>query len=117
MAVAVLIEGVVIALLGLLVVGLLRSHAEILRKLHDLESGTVASGAGEAGVEPAAHAHRPAGAASAKPAFDIMGTSLEDEVMKVGVTGARTDTLLAFLTSGCLTCIGFWDQFRSRLGS
>ncbi|MGH9222259.1 MAG: hypothetical protein ACRD2W_00295, partial [Acidimicrobiales bacterium] len=30
------------------------------------------------------------------------------------VTGARTDTLLAFLTSGCLTCIGFWDQFRSR---
>ena len=39
-AVFVLIEGVVIALLGLLVVGLLRSHAEILRKLHELEAGT-----------------------------------------------------------------------------
>ena len=49
---------------------------------------------------------------AAKPAFDIMGTSLDDEVMKVGVAGARNDTLLAFLTSGCLTCIGFWDTFR-----
>lgn len=105
MAVAVLIEGLVIALLGLLVVGLLRSHAEILAQLHALEEGT---GAGE--VRPAA-----VGAATpapAKPAFDIMGTSLSDEVVKVGVAGARNDTLLAFLTSGCFTCIGFWDTFR-----
>jgi len=113
MAVVVLIEGLVIALLGLLVVGLLRSHAEILRKLADLESGTAG---GEHGAEPApAHAHTRAGAATAaRPAFDIVGTSVDDEVVKVGVLGARTDTLVAFLTSGCFTCLGFWEQFRSR---
>ncbi|MEX1008507.1 MAG: hypothetical protein WD271_11755 [Acidimicrobiia bacterium] len=36
MAVLVTLLGVVIALLGLLVAGLLRSHAEVLRALHDL---------------------------------------------------------------------------------
>ncbi|MGH9223505.1 MAG: hypothetical protein ACRD2W_06890, partial [Acidimicrobiales bacterium] len=61
MTVVVLIEAVVIALLGLLVVGLLRSHAEILRKLHDLEAGTVAGGE-VAGGEPVP-SHRAAGAA------------------------------------------------------
>ena len=36
MTAVVLIEGLVIALLATLVVGLLKSHAEILRALHDL---------------------------------------------------------------------------------
>ncbi|MGH9167441.1 MAG: hypothetical protein ACRD02_06400 [Acidimicrobiia bacterium] len=34
-----MLEAVVIGLLAVLVVGLLRSHAEILRKLHDLGLG------------------------------------------------------------------------------
>ena len=29
--------------------------------------------------------------------------------MKVAVLGARTPTLLAFLSSGCLSCEGFWN--------
>ena len=33
------VEGVVIAVLALLVVGLLRSHAEILKRLHELGAG------------------------------------------------------------------------------
>ncbi len=36
MAVLVVLLGVVVALLGLLVAGLLRSHAEILRALHEI---------------------------------------------------------------------------------
>ncbi|MGH9066455.1 MAG: hypothetical protein ACRD0J_02885, partial [Acidimicrobiales bacterium] len=39
MAVLVLLEGVAIALLGLLVVGLLRSHADILATLHRMGAG------------------------------------------------------------------------------
>ena len=39
MVVLVVIEGVVLALLVLLVAGLLRSHAEILRTLHDAGIG------------------------------------------------------------------------------
>lgn len=39
MTAVVVVEGVVIAVLALLVVGLLRSHAEILKRLHDLGVG------------------------------------------------------------------------------
>ena len=39
MNVLVAIESVVIVLLAILVVGLLRSHAEILRRLHELGAG------------------------------------------------------------------------------
>ena len=35
----VILEGLVIAVLGVLVVGLLRSHAEVLRRLHELGAG------------------------------------------------------------------------------
>jgi hypothetical protein len=38
MAVLVTLLGVVIAILGVLVAGLLRSHAEILRALHDMRA-------------------------------------------------------------------------------
>lgn len=105
MAWVVAVEALVIALLGLLVVGLLRSHTEILAKLHALEAGTGSGGAG-AGAGGA-------GPVAAREASDVTGETLAGEVIRVGVAGARHDTLLAFLTSGCFTCIGFWDRFRS----
>ena len=55
MIVLVVLEGVVLALLAVLVVGLLRTHAEILRRLHDLGAGVyddqaaAGSAAGQAG--------------------------------------------------------------------
>ena len=104
-----IVEGVVVALLGLLVAGLLRSHAEILGRLHELG----------AGVEPApgqrpggsATLERPASAQGGARASDILGTTPEGEAAAFGIVGAQHDTLLAFLSSGCLTCSGFWDAF------
>ncbi|MFP5319715.1 MAG: hypothetical protein ACLGI2_15635 [Acidimicrobiia bacterium] len=104
----VLLQTVVIAVLGLLVCGLLRSHAEILRKLRELEAGTA----------PSAPARQPQPqAAPTSTVSDVVGTTVADEVVKVGVAGAKHDTLLAFLSSGCFTCQEFWDTFsrRSRL--
>ncbi len=107
MAQVLLIQSVAIVLLGLLVVGLLRSHAEILRQLHELG----------AGMDPEATT---AGATSPVPApvrrttstgYDISGTTPGDEAVRIGVVGARQSTLLAFLSSGCLTCGGFWETF------
>ncbi len=106
MAQVVAIQAVAIVLLGILVVGLLRSHAEILRKLHELG----------AGLDPDATA----GVTSAVPApvrrdaptaFDLSGTTPADEAVRIGVVGARQNTVLAFLSSGCLTCGTFWDTF------
>ncbi len=102
------IEAVAIVLLGVLVFGLLRSHAEILRRLHSLGAGL------DPDAEPEIRARPPQPGTSPSNGSDVTGTSVTDEPMSVGIVGARHDTLLAFLTTGCLTCEGFWDVFHDH---
>jgi hypothetical protein len=110
LAILVTLEAAAIALLGLLVAGLLRSHAEVLRALHDLG----------AGLEER-HGHDHSGAVTpqreaATDAFDLVGTTPTEDPIAVAVAGARHGTLLAFLSTGCLTCAGFWEAFRDPRG-
>lgn len=49
--------------------------------------------------------------AAAGEVFDVVGTSPRGESVAVGVLGTDTDTLVAFLSSGCLTCSNFWTAF------
>jgi hypothetical protein len=110
MTAIVAVETVLLVLLVVLVAGLLRSHAEILRRL-----GAAERAAGDPGGAP-----RPADAIAPPPA-DRRRTP--EELVPAPVTGATPDgdaislafdgagsrpTLLAFLTSGCSTCAGFW---------
>ncbi|MGI8983992.1 MAG: hypothetical protein ACR2HM_05600 [Acidimicrobiales bacterium] len=106
MAAVLLVQTVAIVLLGLLVAGLLRSHAEILRRLHELGAG--ADPDGGAGVTSAVPAPVRRGASTG---FDVTGATPADEELRIGVVGARQHTVLAFLSSGCLTCGAFWDAF------
>lgn len=108
MAAVLVIQTVAIVLLGMLVAGLLRSHAEILRQLHSLGAGTDPDGA--AGVTSALPAPVRRGASTG---FDLSGTTPNDEGARIGVVGARQSTLLAFLSSGCLTCADFWNAFAA----
>ena len=94
----VVVEAVAIALLGMLVAGLLRSHAEILRRLHDLGVGLDGSDARQASPMSLSTP------VAAQDAHDLTGVTLQDEAVAVGVVGASQDTLLAFLSSGCATC-------------
>ena len=101
------VEAAAILLLGLLVVGLLRSHAEILRTLHGLGAGLDpdASPGVTSAVPPPVRR-------SSATGFDVAGTAPGGETaVRVGVVGARQSTVLAFLSSGCLTCGGFWETF------
>lgn len=107
MAVLVTIEAVVIALLALLVVGLLRSHAEILRALHDL--GISLDGDPRQAAPRDLPASRAEGATIT--ALDLTGVDPDGDAIAVGVSG-RDRTLIAFLSSGCLTCSDFWEAFR-----
>jgi hypothetical protein len=116
MAVLVLLLGVVLALLTVLVAGLLRSHAEILRALHELgvnldpqQAGSV-SGASAAVRAPVVRATEVRSRPS-RAAVDIAGTTPERDAVSIAVAGAPHLTLLAFLSSGCGTCSGFWDAF------
>src|SRR5262245_37816052 len=110
MTVLVVLEALALLLLGVLVAGLLRSHAEILRALHDLGVGI-----GDPASETASDfLPRPDDAASLHGrAIDISGTAPTGDSLAVAVAGRRL-TLLAFLSSGCLTCREFWTAFGRR---
>jgi len=113
MAVLVALESVVLALLTVLVAGLLRSHADILRRLHALGAGL------DDDVAHAPVALRPRGDAPRPglgPAHDIAGAGLRDDAVLVPTVGVGHRTLLAFLSSGCLTCRTFWEEFADAKG-
>jgi hypothetical protein len=44
-------------------------------------------------------------------AADLVGGGVHDDVVSVRVADVEHRTLLAFLSSGCLTCRAFWDAF------
>jgi hypothetical protein len=97
-------ETVLLVLLVVLVAGLLRSHAEILRRL-----GPAGTGDGAVAVPgPRLGAvHREPGA----PAPVLAGTTPAGDAIKLSFSGATaTPMLLAFLSSGCTTCHRFWER-------
>lgn len=102
MTALVIIEGVVIVLLAVLVAGLLKSHAEILRQLHAL-------GAGEDGSTRAGATARATGLAEA-PATEISGVDPRGAARVVSLANQRGNTLLAFLSTGCASCQTFWKE-------
>jgi len=116
-AVLVVLLVVVVALLALLVAGLLRSHAEILRALHNLgvdmdpartdDAGGVATPVGAPTIRSSEVPKRPS-----RTAVDVVGTTPEHDAVSIAVAGAQHLTLLAFLSSGCGSCLVFWDVFR-----
>ena len=124
MTIAITTLAIVCALLAVLVLGLLRSHAEILRALHELgvnlEEGTtgpqlfdlrdtpkVAPGLAEPTNAPLSIGH------------DLRGVTPFGDSANLGVTMGGQATLLAFLSSGCGVCSEFWSELRqgSRLSS
>jgi hypothetical protein len=126
-ALAIVLSAVVL-LLAILVAGLLRSHADILKALHDLGVGVGDPVNGGGLVDAPSGA--PAGSVpvtmgpplpperNSTSAPDIAGVTPGGDALAVSVTGGDRLTLLAFLSSGCTTCAGFWRELRQpdRLG-
>jgi hypothetical protein len=101
---------VVTVLLVVVVTGLLRSHADIIRALHSLGVG-VGDPAGAAGP-PDVPVHLSAGPPlpgerSSASSHDIEGVAPGGDSVVVAMETAA-QTLLAFLSSGCVTCGAFW---------
>jgi hypothetical protein len=131
MLAVVVAEGVAVLLLGLLVLGLLRSHALILKALHELGAGlelekeagtgvtTASTGGGQAGPGPVPVELEsgvvPATRKDSTRAHDIVGTDLARVERRVPVTAPGSRTLLAFLTSGCSVCQTFWEEFQGAV--
>lgn len=91
------VETVLIVLLVVLVAGLLRSHAELLRRL------------GPGTADPVLPEPTKPRSSAAAPA--IAGTTLDGDPLTLDFTnGAGQPTLLAFLSSGCTICESFWER-------
>jgi hypothetical protein len=100
----------VLGLLAVLVAGLLRSHAEILRALHDLGADLdPAHDIAQAPTRVGLTVPRPR--AEPKVAVDLAGMTPHGDAVSIAIAGASHPTLLAFLTSGCSTCVDFWNAF------
>jgi hypothetical protein len=112
-AVLVLLLAVVVALLAVLVAGLLRSHAEIIRSLHELGAPL------DPDADASATRERPVPNIAAptfdggepRQASDVAGMSPDGDALSISIVGTDRPTLVAFLTSGCTTCVGFWEAF------
>ncbi len=106
---------VVVGLLAILVVGLLRSHADILHALHDLGANLDPSAAGRPSTGPTFTTGEGVTdpADTTGNAADLSGRTPAGGAIHLAVTGVPHSTLIAFLSSGCLTCREFWDAFGS----
>ncbi|MEO6701449.1 MAG: hypothetical protein ABI140_21300 [Jatrophihabitantaceae bacterium] len=115
MTALVMVETVVLAILCVLVAGLLRAYASVLQRLHALDGGGSAAAEPppfrtiEQVPEPAA-SRRIEGRDEWQPAHDIEGISLQGEIMTARLVGVPHDSVLAFLSSGCDGCAGFWHE-------
>jgi hypothetical protein len=131
MVALVAVETVLLVVLVVLVAGLLRSHAELLRRVGPAEGGAgsdaVAGGKGGAGAGTTAGAGLGDGASAGvglsgpKPGareprpVPLLGTTLDGDAVKLDFDGpARAPTLLAFLTSGCSSCARFWQELGEQ---
>jgi hypothetical protein len=92
-------ETVLLLVLLVLVAGLLRSHAEILRRLRPADDRPLVP------AEPASPVQR-----DDSTAAPLSGLTPTGDALSLAFEGpGSVPTLLAFLTSGCSTCAGFWE--------
>src|SRR5579884_1199643 len=94
------VETVLLVLLVVLVAALLRSHAEILRRLGPEDA------AAPAVPEP------PSRTRSDAEAPELSGMTPAGDALKLTFNGPPT--LLAFLSSGCTSCARFWETLGER---
>ncbi len=109
-----LVTGLTVAVLlqAVLIAGLLRSHAEILRALHDLGAGLELDRAGGGPVAVTIDGVRTPRRDGAPAPTSLTGSTLDGERVALRLDGG-SDVLLAFLSSGCTTCQAFWTAFAA----
>lgn len=104
------VETVLLVVLVILVAGLLRSHAAIMRRLGPGDEPlAVAPPVAVAHVAGSAHG----GTGPAREAPPLSGETPDGDAVGLAFI-AGTPTLLAFLTGGCSSCAEFWGSLGDR---
>jgi hypothetical protein len=107
MVMVTIVIAVLLAVALVYIVALLRSHADILRRLAALEERTAHGAPSPEFAEP--HHGAPAiGGGEVVTAGAISGTTLHGDSATLSFGPGSPVTLLAFLTSGCASCAPLW---------
>jgi hypothetical protein len=110
----VVVSTFLVLLLGVLVAGLLRSHADILRSLHELGVGVGDPSAlpGQDRQDGGDRAGAPPGGPALGPAPSVAGLTPGGDARAFAPGNSDRLTLLGFLSSGCTSCAGFWQALQ-----
>jgi hypothetical protein len=109
MAALVVVETMAVLGLAVLVAGLLRSHAEILRRLHELGAGY----GEEIGPRSGPGTTTPVVLGRTAAVGAISGATPAGETVSVAMGRAGERTLVLFLSSGCSRCQRWWDALQA----
>jgi len=119
MTILLVLETAILLVLAVLVAGLLRGYAAVLRRLHELDGGALPApvGAGPP-FRTAAGVVGPAQSIEGRDEWaeshDIDGVSLRGETVSIRTVGVPQDTVIAFLSATCEGCTGFWQELADR---
>ena len=102
---------VVVALLGILVVGLLRSHADILRQLESIGAGLEGGGSHDHSSQITLTRRDSAAPVSRQ----VTGVTPDGEPVVLSLGAGPDPTLVAFLSTTCSSCTPFWEGLQSSL--
>jgi hypothetical protein len=117
MGYAIAVNFALLALLALLVVGLLRAHAEVLRRLENLDrAGAVIGTANGDAPQPEATGDREVGSGVGEIAQPILGHRPGGGAAAIDFRAKRDGTLLTFLSAGCVSCGEIWEAITTGKG-
>jgi hypothetical protein len=94
----------IVIFMAMLVVGLLRSHAAILRKLESLGAGLDDDHRGTLAISERPPSAQPANARS------IVGVDPDGDPVAISLTVGDEPVLIAFLSTSCSSCTVFWER-------
>jgi hypothetical protein len=112
MVALVIVSTFIVLVLGILVAGLLRSHADILRALHDLGAGVGDPSAAPAALAAPVAFTPPAASPALGAAPAVAGVTPTGDARAIAVDNSDDFTLLGFLSSGCTGCAAFWEALQ-----
>jgi hypothetical protein len=104
-----IIESIILLVLTVLVVSLLRAYADVLAGLSKARSDIESLQTRSAGRTMNPLVAQPREESEGSQAADVAGMTVDGEAVKIAMTGREGRVLLAFLSSGCLTCKPFWE--------
>lgn len=107
----IIVLGLIVVFLLTLVVGLMRSHADVLRRLDSL--GVRLDSGSETMHQVDLTPRKTQGVGQRLESTEISGVTPDGETVALSLSVGSRPTLIGFLSTTCSSCTLFWERFTS----